>query len=326
MAARVPAAPGQRVAVPQLPPYVVTLASSQAGVVSRRQLSERGARQQDLRTWLHHRLLVTVHPGVYVLHTGCPTPQELEWAAVLYAAPSALWGASALPGLRCARRNETVVHVGIDERRRVRDVDGLRVHRVVDLGRRAHLATSPPRMRVEEAALDVAASAGDDLTAAGVLAEVVSSRRTTPDRLAAALGARGRVARRSWIRDVLTDLSEGSCSVLELKYLREVERAHGLPSEHRQVRASARGTIYRDVVYERFALVVELDGRWDHADAAARQRDMERDLLAVLDGLLTVRLGWGQVVGRACATAALLGRLLQQRGWAGESVTCPSCR
>lgn len=312
--------------MPLLPPSVRALASGQGGVVSRRQLCELGARPQDLRTWLHHRLLVPVHPGVYLLHTGHPSPSELEWAGVLYAAPAALWGASALPGLRCARpRGAPVVHVGIDERRRVRDVDGLVVHRVVDLGRRAQLATSPPRMRVEEAALDVAATARDDLDAAGVLAEVVSSRRTTPDRLATVLEARSRIARRPFLEDVLADLAGGSCSVLELRYLRDVERAHGLPSADRQVRASARGSIYRDVLYACFGLVVELDGRWDHADAVARDRDMERDLLAVLDGLLTLRLGWGQVVRRPCATAALLGRVLQQRGWTGQLTRCPSC-
>lgn len=315
-----------RLPVLTLPPYVVALAACQGGVVSRRQLAERDAREQEVRTWLHHRLLVAVHRGVYVLHTGRPTAHEREWAAVLYAAPAALWGTSALPGLRCARGGSTpTVHVGIDESRRVRETEGVAVHRVVDLEAQAHLATSPPRMRVEEAALDVAAIARDDLDAAAVLAEVVSARRTTPARLAAALEGRSRVCRRDWIDQVLGDLAAGTCSVLEQAFLRDVERAHGLPAAYRQVRASARGTVYRDVLYAGLGLVVELDGRWDHTDAAARDRDLDRDLLAAVDGLLTVRLGWGQVVGRPCATARTLGLLMQRRGWAGDVLRCPSC-
>lgn len=53
---------------------------------------------------------------------------------------------------------------------------------------------------------------------------------------------------------------------------------------------------------------------------------MERDLDAALDLEDTVRLGYGQVLGRPCRTAAKLGRLLRLRGWAGAATPCPDCR
>jgi hypothetical protein len=105
---------------------------------------------------------------------------------------------------------------------------------------------------------------------------------------------------------VLTDVAEGTCSVLEHGYLTRVERAHGLPRPSRQpTAASDRGPICRDVDYRRFGLYVELDGRLFHDNAAQRDRDPDRDLDAAVDGLHTVRLGWGQVFGRPCRTAGL---------------------
>jgi very-short-patch-repair endonuclease len=124
---------------------------------------------------------------------------------------------------------------------------------------------------------------------------------------------------------VITDLRDGTCSVLEHAFLVRVERAHGLPVADRQVRASSRGTIFRDVLYEAYDTVVELDGHTHHSSLADRDRDLDRDLDAVIDGLVTVRLGWGQVVARACETAAKLGRLLRARGWTGAVARCPGC-
>ncbi len=83
--------------------------------------------------------------------------------------------------------------------------------------------------------------------------------------------------------------------------------------------------MYRDVLYPHQSLVVELDGRLFHTRPRARDRDLERDLDAVLRQLTTVRLGWGQVVDRPCATAAKLGRLLEQLGWSGCLKACPEC-
>ena len=85
----------------------------------------------------------------------------------------------------------------------------------------------------------------------------------------------------------------------------------------------------RDVVYSGrrppWSQVVELDGRLHHDSARARDRDMERDLDAAIDGLDTLRLGYGQVFERCCSTAAKLGRLLRMRGWPGSPTRCEAC-
>jgi hypothetical protein len=115
--------------------------------------------------------------------------------------------------------------------------------------------------------------------------------------------------------------------VLEHGYLNRVERAHRLPAGRRQNRvSSADGTIYRDVTYDDFGLVVELDGRLWHDNVRARSMDMDRDLDAAVDRQGTVRISWGQTMDTPCATAGKLSRLLQARGWRGAATSCgPGC-
>lgn len=314
-----------------LPVDVVSLLRRQDGVVSRRQLHDLDATDPDLRRWQRRRELTLHLPGVYLDHTGVPTWRQRAWAATLYAAPAVLFGPSALrassgPGLR-DHDDAAPIHVLVDADRRVREQPGVRVHRTRHLHEVARWNTSPPRVRLEDATLDVASCARDDFAAYAVLARAIGSRQTTATRLRDALAGRTRVARRQFLQDALTDLASGACSVIERAYLRDVERAHGLPSADRQVVGSSRGPVYRDVVYRRFGVVVELDGRADHTDVDDRDRDLDRDLDAAAEAsaCTTLRLGWGQTIRRACLTAQRVGRVLQAHGWDGEPHPCPGC-
>lgn len=143
------------------------------------------------------------------------------------------------------------------------------------------------------------------------------------DRLIASLAARRRITRRPLLAGVLTDLRDGSCSVLEQTYLRRVERAHRLPKPDRQAPTTVGRPGFRNLDYPRYGLAVELDGRGFHATSRARDRDLERDLDAAVGAdRLTLRLGWGQVFGRPCSTAAKIGRVLRARGWTGTPAQC----
>ncbi|WP_412475321.1 hypothetical protein ACK8HH_15640 [Gordonia sp. LUNF6] len=107
--------------------------------------------------------------------------------------------------------------------------------------------------------------------------------------------------RRDLLERVLFDVRDGTCSVLEHCYLRDVERAHGLPASVRQTPTGV--------------------GRRGF-------RDLERDLDAIAYGRKrTIRLGWGQTVDRPCRTAAGIGAILAARGWPGTVVRCSAdCR
>jgi len=301
----------------------------QAGVISRRQVLLAGGSDHDIRRLLRRREWALVHDGVYVDHTGPLTWLQRAWAAVLVMWPAALCHHSALrasdgPGRR-DHHDGGPIHVAVHRGRRVRAPVGVVVHRLTDLDAKTQWNGSPPRLRVEEAALDVAAEAPTDFDAIGVLADAVQSRRTTADRLLDALRKRTRIARRRFIRTVLEDVRLGACSALEHAYLTRVERPHGLPSANRQLRASSRAPMYRDVVYLAHGLVVELDGRMFHDNARARDRDLDRDLDGAVDGLTSIRIGWGQAVGRPCVTAQKISRILNRLGWLGPILQCPHC-
>jgi len=302
------------------------LLARQHGVVARRQLHDLGYRPHDIERLTRRRVLARIHPGVYLEHTGPPSWQQRAWAAVLALWPSALCGESALvdePG----PADPTLVHVAVARDRRVAAPPGVRVHRLPHLDARVLWNRSPPRLRYEDAVIDVAARACSDFAALGVLAEACRTRRTTPRRLAETMAQRRWLPRRVWLCATLTDLATGTSSVLEHGYRTAVERAHGLPPAERQARASTSGkVIYRDAEYAQ-GLVVELDGRIVHNTVSQRDADFERDLDTAVDRHATVRLSWVQVFDRPCSTALKIARLLQQRGWPNAPHPCsPGCQ
>jgi hypothetical protein len=311
--------------------HLAELQDEQDGVIARRQVLSLGGSAADIERMLRRREWVRVLPGVFLNHTGQPTWQQRAWSGVLYAWPAALSHHSALravagPGWK-AIDDHARISLAIDDRRRINMPTGFAVHRVVGLDARVQWNFGPPRVRIEEAVLDVAALAETDADAIALLAAACQTRRTTAGRCLETARTRSRLHRRSWLIDVLEDIANGTCSVLEHRYLTDVERAHGLPRPRRQARSRLAGaSIYRDVDYEDYGLVVELDGRLFHNSSRQRDVDLDRDLDVALEGRRTARLGWGQVVGRACRTARKVGALLQAGGWRGRPRECgPEC-
>ncbi|HTW16057.1 MAG TPA: hypothetical protein VMF51_13060 [Nocardioides sp.] len=272
---------------------------------------------------LRRRELVRLLPGVFVDHTGVPTWRQRAWAGIHRFGPeAALDGRSALQFALGAdwrdHRPADPIEIVVPASVRRREIEGYVVRRSRQYAATVLANISPPRRRIEHAAILVAAEL-DELAAIQLLADVCQSRRTAAGRLAEAAGGLTNVPRRRWLIEVADDIASGSCSVLEHGYLQRVERPHGLPvpSRQRQVRAGR-----RDVDYVPYRLVVELDGRLFHDLAAQRDVDLERDLDATVDREQTVRLGWGQVYDRPCRTAARIATVLRGRGWTGELRPC----
>lgn len=296
----------------------------QAGVLARRQLREHGWTDADIRRAVRRRELTPVHRGVYVDHTGPLTWEQRAWAAVLFAWPAALCDVSALRAFEGvpSTRNEDQLHVAVDRSRTVVAPPGVVVHCRVDLDAQVAWHLGPPRLRYEEAVVDVAARQVRRLDAVAVLADAVGSRRTTATRLVSAIASRGRMRRRAWLLDVLRDIDTGTWSVLEHGYLTRVERPHRLPTGFRQVRhVGASGARYHDVELPGLA-VIELDGRRFHSGSRQRDRDLERDLDTAVEATPTLRLGYGQVFDRPCQTARKVGAVLGHLGWEGVVASC----
>ncbi|MBI4943340.1 MAG: type IV toxin-antitoxin system AbiEi family antitoxin domain-containing protein [Actinobacteria bacterium] len=304
---------------------------AQCGVVSRAQARECGlsARQVD---WLvASGRWVRLLPGVFVVHTGPVSAEARTWAALLYAGPGAVVGGRTALWLGgVLDEPPQAVTVCIPVGRRVRRQPGLVVVRTATLADARHPVASPPRLRVEEAVLDVAAAAVRPWDAVDVVLRAVQRRTTTADRLRRRLRARRRHRWRRLLELVLEDVVAGVRSALEREYLRRVERAHRLPAGEynpveRLVERRRERTRYRDVRYGVWALVVELDGAEAHPPEEWF-RDDGRDNAVTRSGRSSLRYGWRPVADDPCTVAAEVAESLRARGWGGRPSPCgPRC-
>lgn len=298
----------------------------QHGVVSRRQIERLGGSESDIRRMIRRRELTSVHPGVYVNHSGELTRAQREWVGVQSAWPAALTNDTALP-----KPASPAIHVAVHLGRTVVVPRFVVPHRTANLDRLVDWRAGPPTVQLEHALINVMSAhlKEDDVAAAfAALTATAFTRRITPEWLLAALASQPRVAGRAMIRAMTEDLRDGVCSVLERGYRHRVERPHGLPSARRQARSSATGKATdQDVRYEQYGVIVELNGRTWHDNPRAWDADAKRDLaeLAVSE-LLTARVTYGLVFRDQCQTARWIADVLRRRGWHGECRRCPRCR
>ena len=114
------------------------------------------------------------------------------------------------------------------------------------------------------------------------MTRAIARELTDESRLNAAMSARLRLRWRADLQELIAAAAAGDHSVLEFRYHRDVERAHGLPESARQVPFTKPGG-RRDRVYEPFGVVIELDGRLAH-QPEDQWRDKTRDNAAAAGG------------------------------------------
>lgn len=297
------------------------LIGHQGGVVSRQQLLAGGRTDVRVRSGHRTRRWQTIFPGVYATFTGEPTYEHKILAGLLYAGEGAMWShrTAAEQNLLVKIRRGQPVHVTVPHRRQVRAQDGLVVHRTTGAAMRLAAAT-PPRSAPAHAVLDMVEVADRLDDAAALVAEACQSGRVTVGQIVEVLGQR---RLRRWRRElvpILEAVAAGSHSLLEIRYLRDVERRHNLPPGTRQRPVDGE---YTDVAYDGF--VVELDGRF-HLDPVRRRRDMHRDNRATLRAEATLRYGWIDVTSRPCDVAAQVLAVQRRAGRSDDARPCgPDC-
>jgi hypothetical protein len=307
----------------ELPLALTQLAEAQSGVVSREQTHLLGVSDDVTTRLLREGRWRLVARGIYHTTDSQPGWDGLAWAGVLIGGN----------GARLGPRASGFLHNLLDDAPRPVDV-------LVPVGRSARVTGewcfsrerpgvrsarsmgNPPRLTAEDTVLDLSASASEaDLVA--MVTKAVQSRRTTPSRLLEAMNERGRCRHRRLLADILNDVAVGAESPLELKYLHDVERPHGLPRGNRQQRRHGLPYI-SDVGYDAYRLLVELDGRAGH-EGMGRFRDMNRDNQFALIEWITLRYGWYDVVYRPCVVAFQVAAALAVRGWNGLPTGCFRC-
>jgi len=313
-----------------VPAEAFEIAHRQAGAVSRQQLLDAGLNRKLIAKRLERGRWQQLHRGVYAVFSGPPSRDTWLWAAVLRAGDGAVLSHQTAAELhKLIDSSAEMIFVTVPSTRRVK-VRGIVIRFSGRIAEAAQANREPPRTTVEETVLDLVELARTFDDACGWITRACGRRLTTEKKLRATMAMRKKMRWRAELGDVLAAAGDGIHSVLEYRYLRDVERAHGLPASRHQLRVVINGkTVYRDAYYEEYKVAVELDGRLAHPDEE-RWRDSHRDNEASAEGVLTCRYTWRDVYGHPCETALMQARILRQHGWQGRikpcSAQCPAGR
>jgi hypothetical protein len=264
-----------------------------------------------------------LHRGVVVVHAGPPPWRTLARAALLHAGEGAALSHRAAGWLQGLVPQPSVIDVTIPHDRRIRPAEGVVVHR-----RRGPLVAggSIPMTPLITTVADLLATTPDADETVRLLAEAVD-RGLPTEHLRRVLAARPTQRGRRLALEMLDEVGAGVESALELRYHRDVERAHGLPRSRAQARDVLAGAVIRaDRRYDEWSTRVELDGSVAHRGARG-DADVWRDNAVALEiGDLTLRYRWRHVL-TPCRTAAQVAGALGARGWTGALRSCgPGCQ
>jgi hypothetical protein len=304
------------------------LTDVQRGVITRQQALSFGLTPDAINWLVHSERWVLLRRGCYSTVTGELPREATLWAAVLSAGTDAVLSHQTAAELfKITDRQSSLIHVTIPAGRHIARLPGVVVHRSARLAEAKHPSLLPPRTRIEETVLDLAAQAATFDAAFAIACAACQRRRTTPGKLAEVMSRRKKMRWRVELGVALAEIGSGVHSLLEYKYVRDVERPHGLPQAIRQARISRDGgKAFLDNLYDDYGLCVELDGQEAHPDDR-RWRDIRRSNEVAVEGIATLRYSWSDVDGRPCQTAAQIGAALKRRGWTGRVRRCgPGCR
>lgn len=312
------------------PSSLAAIARLQQGAVGREQLIGLGWSEHLIEAQVAARRWQIPVPGVVVLHTG-PLPRATrEWAAWLHCGRDAVLShGTAGDHHGIERLADDRVRVLVPHGRKVAPPAWVVVYRsrVPQQLRAVRLPGLPPLTSPADTVLDLVGDSPGWGRTLGLVSMAVQGRSVEPAHLLGAMATRKRQRHRQLIKEVLSEAAAGATTPLEIRYRRNVERAHGLPEARRQhgdvVR---RGRVVRDVDYVPYQLLVELDGRLGHDSYEGRFRDGARDNAALMRGKATLRFGWVDVgPEQACRTATQVATVLSRLGWSGRPIRCPRC-
>ena len=294
--------------------------AGQAGLVTRSQARAHGWSKAAIRWQIESGRWARVHRGVYLTTPGRDDWEMRAVAALLaISMPSCLRGDSAGVAWGLQAEDSDDIQVLVPVNRRGEPLPGVKVHRSRRFADRVHPTEWPHRTMVEHTVFDLSMGHGLDRCIA-LMAKACQLRLTTEEALGQVLRTRPTQPHRRLIAEALGLVGEGAESAAEVRYIRDVELAHGLPTGVRQ--EPAPGSRSRDNDYPEWGVIVEIDGRLGHLGWGNQQRAGRRDRKAAAGGKLTVRGGWRDVAVAPCEFAADLKDIFTTRGWRGAAHAC----
>lgn len=303
---------------PSIPDRLMELARAQAGVLLWDQIRRCGLSERTVHRLVRDGFWTRLARGVYLTHCLAPDWLSLAWAGYFVAGDeAAIGGQAALKLAHIIDDADLPIPIVLPH---------TSPHRVSTSWWSFTRTRVPfrtmgdlPRLRTERAIIDLCAADPD--RSAHWVTLAAGSRKASVQRMREELDAMPQCAARRQLTELLADAGTGIHSPLELVYLRDVERAHGMAPGRRQVRS---GSYIRDVYYDE-GLIVELDGRTGHEGIGAF-RDMDRDNYHTMQGRPTLRYGWEQCHGTPCRTFREVAEMRHSLGWTGDIKRCRRCR
>lgn len=266
------------------------LATTQDGVVSRRQLLALGLTRWDIAAEIRAGRWRPHHRQTICVHTGPLGERARLWHAVIEAGSRAvLDGTGSLLAAGLVGFDVELVRVSVPRGGKILASPGTSVRQTRRLRPPDIVAVGIPRVCTPVAAVRAGLWAVSDRQAALLLTMTVQQGLATPEQIGKALLDVRRDKRRQLLERVVLDLMGGAESLGELD-IAVICRRRGLPTPDRQVvREGKNGRYYLDIFWERFRLVVEVDGI-HHAWAASIVGDALRQNDLSLQGLTVLRL------------------------------------
>jgi hypothetical protein len=238
--------------------------AGQADTIARRQSAMAGIDPDTMRNRVRGGRWERLQRGVYATFSGDSARETLLWAALLRAGPGAVLShqtAAERYGLIDEPSSVITITVPASRSPARAKISGVVIHRSDAILRTRHPAMLPPCTRVEDTVLDLIQVAANFDDAYAWICRAIGRRRTTADRIAVAMAARKKMRWRREIALALGDADGGALSVLEYRYIHQVERPHGLPVARRQARIrQATGNKYLDNLYEEYGCAWNLTG------------------------------------------------------------------
>jgi hypothetical protein len=312
-----------------IPQTLRGLAGDQAGVVTRQQALAAGMSHGAIVAKIRFGRWQRVHAGVYATFTGPMTRDAQLWAAVLAAGPGAqLSHQTAAEFNRLTDRPSPSIHVTIPPNRRITSPQGVIIHLASTLTFGWRFARGiPPHTFAEETVVDLVHAATDLNDVIAWVTGGFGKGKLSESRLKDVAAARKRLRWRGDLDEIIRAGAGGAHSVIEYRYDHDVEQAHGLPTAAKQVKYTkpdgSRG--FRDRYYQKYKLIVELDGKQYHP-LEHRGRDQDRDNDAAATVGSTLRYGWVDVTRKRCESAEQVHAALTRGGYTGPLKPCsPTC-
>lgn len=329
------------------------LLDSQYGLATQTQLAPYGYARPRLRHLVETGQWVAVLRGIYAVTNGPLTRQMALMAALLYAGPRAILSHRTaaeewriLPvdptkpihvtvpyGESAKCQSPTYVSPPAAGARPLPLVGDLRHPGVVVHRSRAqaHIAVDGifPRTKKTDTAIDLAVGEPSARAAHSSLIATVTNANIRLDDIRGCLEQRAPRRYRKALDAAVALLASGVQSVLEHRYVVDVEEAHGLPVSRKQSPVVVDGrTLYEDCDYSDVGvpLLVRLDGKRVHAVPQVAFRDRRRDNAAELAGRPRLTFGYEEVTEKPCAVAAEVEHVLARNGWVRKTPgSCPAC-